>query len=199
MKRTKEHLQDKSTKKLKKNLNIFQGISIHVLSARFGPSRYKLFCQNVEKYGGIFCPDIEDKSQNITHVITEETIDKETLFKILNVEQLKEAKFIKCTWLSKCLKYNSLLPIEDNLIYEKDLKPIKTLCSNFQSNKSKFLQTEDNYIIQNENKDINRLEPKSEKMKESNIDHDNQSMPHKIIVSFYTITYITFNCSKSFS
>ncbi|RXG68015.1 hypothetical protein Avbf_03539, partial [Armadillidium vulgare] len=117
-----------------------------ILPARFGPQRLKLFQRQVTNKGGKLFTDSESPLK-VTHIILEETINKETLMQICKVKQFSNSVFIKCTWLTDCIKTKGLVLIKDYIVYEHSLGDNKTIESEANSPKKTSLNNDTEELI----------------------------------------------------
>ncbi|KAL7641764.1 UNVERIFIED_CONTAM: hypothetical protein RMT77_007638 [Armadillidium vulgare] len=148
MKRTQTSKENSSLAKCSKidSCKFFTGFCMFILPARFGPQRLKLFQRQVTNKGGKLFTDSESPLK-VTHIILEETINKETLMQICKVKQFSNSVFIKCTWLTDCIKTKGLVLIKDYIVYEHSLGDNKTIESEANSPKKTSLNNDTEELI----------------------------------------------------
>ncbi|MCL4118541.1 UNVERIFIED_CONTAM: hypothetical protein GTU68_060147 [Idotea baltica] len=98
------------------NNALFNGLLVYIFPSRFGRRRLEIFETLIKKNGGTIYSTSTEDPQDVSHLITEESIDKETILKMCNVKNFPNANFLKCTWLTACKKLNCLAPISDHII-----------------------------------------------------------------------------------
>lgn len=109
------------------NLNgkpIWRGFTFYVLPLKFGPVRQKLLENQIIKHSGSLFKDA-DNFDCIQYCIVEETITFDYLFENNYCTQFENASFIKCSWISHCVKADEVLPIHGYAILENTFLKLK--------------------------------------------------------------------------
>ncbi|XP_064079243.1 DNA polymerase lambda-like isoform X2 [Macrobrachium nipponense] len=91
----------------------FQGLIFHIHPASFGTGRLQIFEKQVKRYGGQLIQPRPKFSETVTHIIFEESIDSEKAQKLLDPVNFPKAVFVKCSWLSLCIKTKSKVSTRD--------------------------------------------------------------------------------------
>ncbi|XP_068248489.1 DNA polymerase lambda-like [Palaemon carinicauda] len=86
---------------------VFQGLIFYIHPAKFGTGRLKIFEKQVKKFGGLLFQLSSQFSESVTHIIFEESIDSEQVKKLVDPNDFPRAVFVRCTWLSLCIKTKS--------------------------------------------------------------------------------------------
>lgn len=92
---------------------IFQGLVFHIHPASFGTGRLQIFEKQVKKYGGQLIQPLAKFSETVTHIIFEESVDSEKARKLVDPVSFPKAVFVKCSWLSLCIKTKSRVSTRD--------------------------------------------------------------------------------------
>uniref|UniRef100_W5LHN1 DNA polymerase lambda n=1 Tax=Astyanax mexicanus TaxID=7994 RepID=W5LHN1_ASTMX len=92
--------------------NVFQGVSIHIIPTGIGKARCDIFHQQIVQNGGKVEPIF---SSSCTHVVVDESVDKERALRLLKTETLPSAvELVKCRWLSSCISEKRLVSTEEH-------------------------------------------------------------------------------------
>ncbi|KAL7845584.1 hypothetical protein AOLI_G00237760 [Acnodon oligacanthus] len=98
--------------------NVFQGVCIHVVPAGIGKARCDIFHQQIIQNGGQMEATF---SPSCTHVVVDESVDRERALRLLKIEVLPPAvELVKCTWLSACISEKQLLTTKDYSLLPAD-------------------------------------------------------------------------------
>lgn len=93
-----------------------QGLQCHVHPACFGSMRLKIFENHIKQYGGQLVPTLPEVSEATLHVVFEESVDEEKVKRLVDISQLPNSIFLRCSWLVECVKSKGKARIEDHLI-----------------------------------------------------------------------------------
>lgn len=99
----------------------------YILLTGFAQARVKTFGDLISKHGGVLVPRVKTAKlfrppkapieENVTHIVVPTTISKKDLCDQLNcIEIPTHLPVVQVSWLEKCFKEKSLLPIDDHVV-----------------------------------------------------------------------------------
>ncbi|KAF2365000.1 DNA polymerase beta palm domain [Trinorchestia longiramus] len=100
------------------DISFLSSVRCYIVPACFGLKRLEIFKRQIEKYGGSVIKSL-DVTLALTHIIVEDSVDREKVEKLIDFKELCSTAVVKCSWISECLKNKSLLDESDHLIYRR--------------------------------------------------------------------------------